>query len=374
MAKQNTRGGMSMSRSKKVGIVLTVLFLLVGMARLNGHSIAAEEKFKVGWIYIGHIGDAGWTLAHDEGRRYMEKQLPWVESFYVEAVPETSEAERMMTQLARNGCKIIFATSFGYMDYVQNVAKRFPNVVFEHCSGFKTAANVSTYFGRIYEPRFLSGIVAGTMTKSNIIGYVGAFPIPEVVRGINAFTRGVRSVNPNAKVKVVWTNTWYDPATEKEAAKAALDAGADVIAQHQDTPAPMQAAAERGKYGVSYNSPMGQFAPKAILTGPVWNWGPYYVKRVQAAKNGTWKSEDYWGGLADGVVNLAPYGSMVPDSLKKVVEAKKAEIIAGKFHPFAGPIKDNTGKLVVPAGKTMTDAELLSFDWFVEGVEGTLPK
>lgn len=362
-----------MGNSRKVLVAIAILVALAGLVSLNGQTFAADEKFKVGWIYIGHPGDAGWTLAHDEARKYMEKQLPWAESIYVEAVPETSDAERMMTELARKGCKIIFATSFGYMDYVQNVAKRFPNVYFEHCSGFKTAANVSTYFGRIYEPRFLSGIVAGSMTKSNIIGYVGAFPIPEVVRGINAFALGVKSVNPKAKIKVVWTNTWYDPATEKEAAKAALDAGADVIAQHQDTPAPMQAAAERGKYGVSYNSPMSKFAPNTVLTGPVWNWGPYYVKRVQAAKDGTWTSSDYWGGLKDGVVDLAPYGPMVPDNVKKLVEAKKADILAGKFHPFAGPIKDNKGVVRVPAGTTMTDAQLLSFDWFVENVEGTLP-
>ena len=362
-----------MSRSKKILLVVAVLLALVGAARLNSQSYAAEDKFLVGWIYIGHVGDAGWTYAHDLGRQYVKQQLPWVESIYVEAVPETSDAERMMTELARKGCKIIFATSFGYMDYVQNVARRFPNVLFEHCSGFKTADNAATYFGRIYEPRYLSGIVAGSMTKSNVIGYVAAFPIPEVVRGINAFTLGVRSVNPNAKVKVVWTNTWYDPATEKEAAKAALDAGADVIAQHQDTPAPMQAAAERGKLGVSYNSVMTQFAPDTIVTGPIWNWGPYYVERIKAAKEGTWKTGDYWGGMADGIVDLAPFGPMVPENVKKLVEAKKADIVAGKFHPFTGPINDNTGKLRVPEGTIMTDAELLSFDWFVEGVEGTLP-
>ncbi len=364
-----------MGKAKRIVLAVAILALLGGMAMLNGHSMAAEAKFKVGFIYIGPVGDAGWTTAHDEGRRFMEKELPWAESVCVESVSEDAMAERMMTQLARQGCKIIFATSFGYMDYVQNVAKNFPSVKFEHCSGFKRDyANVSTYFGRMYEPRFLSGMVAGMMTKTNVLGYVAAFPIPEVVRGINAFARGVRFVNPNAKVKVVWTNTWYDPATEKEAAKAALDAGADVIGQHQDTPAPMQAAAERGKYGVSYNSPMSHFAPNAVLTGPVWNWGPYYVKRVKAAKEGAWKSEDYWGGMVDGAVGLAPYGSMVPENVKKAIADKQAETMAGKFHPFAGPIKDNTGKVKVPAGTTMTDAEMLSFDWFVEGVEGTLPK
>ncbi|MCR4425543.1 MAG: BMP family ABC transporter substrate-binding protein [Firmicutes bacterium] len=363
-----------MKRFRTAAVLALVLALTVGMAMLADNSAAgAQEQMKVAFIYVGPVGDAGWTLAHDEGRKYLEQQLPWVKTTYVESVPESADAERMMVQFAREGYKVIFATSFGYMDYMLNVAQRFPNVYFEHCSGFKTNPNMATYFGRMYEPRYLSGMVAGKMTKTNLLGYVAAFPIPEVVRGINAFTRGVREVNPNARVKVVWTNTWYDPALEKEAAKALLDVGCDVIAQHQDTPGPMQAAGERGKYGVSYNSPMSQFAPNAVLTGPVWNWGPYYVRRVQAVRDGKWKSEQYWGGMADGIVGLAPYGPMVPESVKQLVEAKKLEIIAGKFHPFAGPIKDNTGKVRVPAGTTMTDAEMLSFDWFVEGVEGTLP-
>ncbi|OPY05062.1 MAG: Purine-binding protein precursor [Syntrophaceae bacterium PtaB.Bin038] len=289
-------------------------------------------------------------------------------------MPEGADAERVLTQFARDGYKVIFATSFGYMDAVINVARKFPDVRFEHCSGFKTAPNAATYFGRIYEARYLSGIVAGKMTTSNLIGYVAAHPIPEVIRGINAFTMGVRSVNPGAKVRVVWTNTWYNPASEKEAAKALLDAGCDVIAQHQDTPGPMQAAEERGKYGISYNSPMMQFAPRAVLTGPVWNWGPYYVKRVREVMDGTWKTGQYWGPMADGIVDLAPFNKAVPADVVKLVNGKKRDIIRGRLHPFAGPVKDNTGKVIVPAGRTLSDAEMLSFNWFVEGVEGTLPK
>ncbi|MEW6226789.1 MAG: BMP family ABC transporter substrate-binding protein [Bacillota bacterium] len=340
----------------------------------GGSSFAASSKIKVGFIYVGPIGDAGWTYAHNEGRKYLEAQLPYVETVYVESVPEGGDCERVLTQLAEAGCKVIFATSFGYMDFVQNVAARYPNVVFMHCSGFKTAKNVATYFGRIYQARYLSGLVAGKMTRKNLIGYVAAHPIPEVVRGINAFTLGVREVNPKAKVKVVWTNTWYDPAAEKEAAKSLLEAGCDVIAQHQDTPAPMQAAEEKGCYGVGYNTDMRQFAPKAVLTAPVWNWGPYYVKTVKAVYEGTWKTEEYWGSMAEGVVDIGPFGPMVPEDIKKLVAQKKQEIIAGTCKIFTGPIKDNKGVLKVPEGKLMSDPELLSFDWFVEGVEGTVPK
>jgi len=233
---------------------------------------------------------------------------------------------------------------------------------------------MGTYFGRMYQPRYLSGIVAGMKTESNTIGYVAAFPIPEVIRGINAFTLGVRSVNPDAKVKVVWTSTWYDPAAEKEAAKSLLEQGADVIAQHQDTPLPMQAAEEVGKFGIGYNSDMTEFAPKAVMTSPVWNWGPYYVDTVKAVLGGTWKSEQYWGPMADGIVELGPYGPMVTDEMKAAVDAKKAEIISGSWDVFTGPIKDNSGKERVAAGELMSDQDMLSFDWFVEGVEGTIPK
>jgi len=353
-------------------VVLAASLCLTLAAPASG--TAQAQPVKVAFLYVGPVGDAGWSFAHDQGRRYLEKNLPGVQTAFVESVPEGADAERVLTQFARDGYKVIFATSFGYMDAVISVAKRFPGVYFEHCSGYKTAPNAATYFGRIYEARYLSGLVAGRMTKSDRIGYVAAHPIPEVIRGINAFTRGVRAVNPRAKVRVVWTNTWYNPASEKEAAKALLDAGCDVIAQHQDTPGPMQAAEERGKYGISYNSPMMQFAPRAVLTGPVWNWGPYYVKRVKAAMDGSWKTGQYWGPMADGIVDLAPFNKAVPADVVKLVEAKKRDIIRGRLHPFAGPVKDSAGKVVVPAGRAMTDQEMLGFNWFVEGVEGTLPK
>lgn len=330
-------------------------------------------KVKVGFVYVGPVGDAGWTYQHDLGRKYLEQNMPNVETMFVESVPESADAERVMTDMVNKGAKVIFATSFGYMDFVLNVARKYPDVTFMHATGFKVDKNVGTYFGRMYQPRYLSGIVAGKMTKKNLIGYVAAHPIPEVVRGINAFTLGVRSVNPNAKVKVVWTNTWYDPAKEKDAARALLDAGADVIAQHQDTPAPMQAAQERGAFGIAYNSVMDQFAPKAVLGAPVFNWGPYYVQTVKNVLEKKWTNEQHWGPMKDGIVDFK-MTALVPADVKQLVEEKRKEILDGKFDVFHGPIKDNQGKERVAAGQKMDDKAMLSFDWFVDGVDGTIPK
>lgn len=346
-----------------------LLILALFVVLMSGSTLVLAEEIKVGFIYVGPVGDAGWSFAHNQGREYLEGQISNVTTRYVESVPEGADAERVITQFARDGYQLIFTTSFGYMDSTFNVAQRFPQVYFEHCSGYMTHTNMSAYFGRMYEPRYLSGMVAGSMTQSNLLGFVAAFPIPEVIRGINAFTLGARAVNPEVKVKVVWTNTWYDPAVEKAAAIALLDSNCDVIAQHQDTPAPIQAAAERGKYGVSYNSIMSQFAPDAVLTGPVWNWGPYYVQRVKEVQEGSWETGSYWGGMADGIVGLAPFGPMVPEDVITIVEAKKEEIIAGEFHPFAGPIKDNQGVLRVLKNSVLTDEQMLSIEWFVEGVE-----
>lgn len=364
----------------RLAVVMLTIFalLLSGCAKNDAQPTSGsnvepkEEEFKVAFVYVGPVGDAGWTYAHDMGKKYLEEQVPNVKTTIVEAVKEGPEAETVLTQLAEQGNKVIFATSFGYMDYVQKVAAKYPDVVFLHCSGYKTAENVGTYFGRMYQPRYLSGLVAGSKTEKDVIGYVAAFPIPEVIRGINAFTLGVREVNPDAKVKVVWTNTWYDPATEKEAAISLLDSGADVIAMHQDTPGPMQAAEEKGAFAISYNTDMSQFAPKAVMTGPVWNWGPYYAETVKAVIEGTWKSDQYWGPMSDGITDLAPFGDMVPAEVKQLVEDKKQAIIKGEFDVFQGPIKDQSGAEKVPAGGALTDEEMLSLDWFVEGVEGSL--
>ncbi|MFQ5693939.1 MAG: BMP family ABC transporter substrate-binding protein [Nitrospinota bacterium] len=359
-------------RIKLMGLAAMSLFLTALLFAPGAQALKPKPKIRAAFIYVSPVGDAGWTLAHDNGRKAMAK-LPYVETAFTEAVPEGAEAERVINQYVRKGYNLIFTTSFGYMDPTINVAKRNPNVVFMHCSGFKTAKNVGTYFGRMYQPRYLAGIVAGRMTKTNIIGYVAAHPIPEVIRGINAFTLGVRSVNRKARVHVVWTQTWYDPAKEREAGESLLDINADVIAQHQDSPGPQQAAAKRGRYSIGYNSDMSTFAPKAHLTAPVWNWGVIYKQIAKEVHEGTWKSYQYWGGLKEGVVGLAPFGPMVPQSVRDLVTKKKAEIVSGKFDVFEGPIKDQSGKVRLASGR-MSDRDMLSMNFFVEGVVGKIPK
>jgi basic membrane protein A len=359
-----------MTKFSKGGLLVLSLMLVLAVAGAGFGTVAAAEKFKVGFVYVGAVGDAGWTFAHDQGKKYLEKKLPNVQTTIVENVPEGADAERVITELAEKGNRVIFTTSFGFMDPTIKVAAKYPKVTFMHCSGYKTAKNVGTYFGRDYEARYLAGIVAGKSTKNNTIGYVGAFPIPEVVRGINGFTLGAQSVNPKVKVKVVWTSTWYDPAKEKEAAMSLLNAGCDVIAQHQDTPAPMQAAEEKGALGLGYNSDMRTFAPKAVMTGPIWNWGPYYTKVVKSVMNHTWKPGQYWGGISSGIIDIGPYGPMVSKEIKDLVAKKRGQMVKDDYLVFVGPLKNNTGELKLKTGEKMTDAEMLSFDWFVQGVEG----
>jgi basic membrane protein A and related proteins len=350
-------------RMLKAGLTLLLALWL-------GTAVAADKEMKVGFIYVSPVGDAGWSYAHDVGRQAIEA-MDGVTTSYVEAVPEGPDSERVMMNMARKDFDIIIATSFGYMDSMLKVAKQFPKITFLHCSGFKTAENMGNFFGRMYQARYLSGMVAGAMSKSNTIGYVAAFPIPEVIRGINAFTLGVRAVNPKATVRVVWTKTWYDPATEKEAGKSLLDVGADVIAQHQDSPGPQEAAQEKGVYSIGYNSDMAAFAPKAHLTAPVWNWKVYYTKVVDDVRKGTWKAGAVWPGMDTGIVGLAPFGPMVPKELQDKVNAEKAKIIAGEQKIFVGPIKDQNGEVKLGAGKVASDEELLGMTWFVEGVIGS---
>ncbi|GFM35762.1 BMP family ABC transporter substrate-binding protein [Desulfovibrio psychrotolerans] len=332
---------------------------------------SAEVKpMQVGFVYVSPIGDAGYSYAHDMGRQAVAA-MEGVTTSYVESVPEGADSERVIMNMARKNFDIIFTTSYGYMDPTLKVAGEFPNLTFLHCSGYKTAENMSAYFGRIYQARYLTGMVAGKMTKSNILGYAAAFPIPEVIRGINAFTLGARAVNPDVKVHVVWTKTWYDPATEKEAAKSLLDIGADVIAQHQDSPAPQEAAQERGAYSVGYNTDMTAFAPKSHLTAAVWNWAPFYTTVVDKVRKGEWKSDHYWWGLAEGIVDIAPYGEMVPEEVRALVDARKAEIKSGAYKVFTGPINDQSGKERIAAGEVAPDDVLLGMTWFVEGVVGS---
>lgn len=333
---------------------------------------AALEKPTVAFVYIGPPGDGGYTYQHDQGRLFMEKELG-IKADFVENVPESADAERIITELAQSH-DIVFTTSFGYMDFTLNVASKFPNVKFLHASGYKTAENMGTYFGKNYQASYLSGIAAGKMTKNNQLGYVGAFPISEVIYNLNAFTLGAKSVNPDATVSVVWTNTWYDPTTERQAAISLLDKGADVLLAYQDSPATLQAAKERGAFAGGNDSDMSQYAPDNYLTNPVWNWGPYYVKAVQAVMDGTWKSEQYSGDMADGMVELAPFGNKIPDDVKKLVEDAKSKIISGELDVFTGPISDNQGNVKVEDGNKMSLEEILGMNWLVKGVVGTIPQ
>lgn len=357
-----------------LSLALVAAMLLGGCAQATGPQ-ASGQKLKVAFIYIGPPGDLGWTYEHDRGRKMLEEKLgSKVETKFIESVPEGPDAARVIREYAQQGYNMIFTTSFGYMDPTIEVAKEFPKVYFEHCSGYKTADNVATYFGKIEQPRYLSGLVAGKMTKANKIGYVAAFPIPEVIRGCNAFTRGVRAVNPNATVHVVWTNTWYDPAKEREAAVALLDQGVDIIAQHQDTTEPQKAAKERGKLSIGYDSDMAKFVGDTVLTSPVWNWGTYYVATVQDVLDGKWKTHQYWGGMKEGVVGLAPLSPRVPTDVKELVEKEQKKILDGQWDVFWGPLKDQSGKERVAANQKMTDDEILNMDWFIEGVVGNIPK
>jgi len=349
---------------RRIVMVLCCLVMILSAAP------AMAKDFQVGFIYVSPIGDAGWSYAHDQGRLFIDK-MDGVSTSYVEAVPEGPDSERVMLNMARKNYDLIFATSFGYMDPMLKVAQKFPKTTFMHCSGFKTAANMGNYFGRIYQARYLSGMVAGAMTKSNTLGYVAAFPIPEVIRGINAFTLGAQAVNPEVQVRVVWTKTWYDPATEKEAAKSLLDVGADVIAQHQDSPGPQEAAQEKGVYSIGYNSDMSAFAPKSHLCAPIWNWGPFYKEIVDAVRNGTFEAKPYWYGMEHGIVDLSPMSAMVPADVQKTVLAQKEAIKSGQMKVFTGPVKDQAGTVRIPAGKTAEDGELLGMNYFVQGVIGT---
>jgi len=341
-----------------------------------GCSVAsADDPLKIGFVYVGPTGDAGWTYAHDEARKFVESELGnKVSTSYVESVAEGADSERVIQQLAKKGHDLIFTTSFGYMNPTLKVAKRFPKVKFEHASGYKRGKNTGTYFTRAYQGRYLTGLIAGKMTKSDTIGYVASFPIPEVIRGINAFTKGAQEVNPNVKVKVVWASTWYDPAKEREAAETLILQGADVLTQHTDSAAVIQAAESKGVYAIGYHSDMSVYGAKAHLTSTVHNWGPLYLAKAKSVMEGSWKSEDLWPGIAEGTTDLAPLNDAIPADVKQLVMEKKQALKEGKIRVFDGPVLNQTGDAVVPAGSTMEDGKLLGFDWYVKGVEGKLPQ
>jgi basic membrane protein A len=335
-----------------------------------GSKALAADPLKVGFVYVGPVGDHGWTYSHDQGRKMLEAELgDKVKTSYVESVKEGPDAERVIRQLADEGNKLIFTTSFGFMDPTIKVAKRYPDVKFEHATGFKMADNVSIYNARFYEGRAVIGTIAGHMSKTGTAGYIASFPIPEVVMGINAFTLAAQKVNPDFKTKVVWVNSWYDPPKEGDAAKALMDQGCDIITQHTDSPAALQAAEQRGVYAFGQASDMSKFAPKAHLTAILDIWGPYYVKRAKAVLDGTWKSESSWAGFKEGEVAMAPYNEAMPANVVDAAENVRKGIIDGSLHPFTGPIKDQKGEMKYADGAKATDEELLKMDWYVEGVQ-----
>ena len=333
-----------------------------------------KEPLKIGFVYVSPIGDAGWTYQHDTGRKEMEKALGGkVTTKYVESVPEGGDAERVIRDLAQSGHNLIFTTSFGYMNPTLKVATAFPNVKFEHATGYKTATNVGIYNARFYEGRYLAGIVAGKMSKTGVAGYVAAFPIPEVVMGINAFARGMRSVNPGASVKVIWTNSWFDPGRETEASNTLVSQGADVLTHHTDSTATVQTAEAKKVYAIAYHSDMSKYGPNAQLTAVTHHWGDYYTRVAQSAADGKWQQDNVWGGIKDGMIKLAPFNKIVPPEVVAMVKKAEGEIAAGRLNPFTGPMKTNDGREVLAAGKTITDADLSKMDYYVEGVVGKLP-
>jgi len=336
---------------------------------------AAGEPVKAGFVYVSPITEAGWTKQHDEGRKAVEAALgAGVKTTFVENVPEGADAERVIRDLARQGNQIIFTPSFGYMEPTLKVAKEFPDVKFESITGYKTADNVAAANARYYEGRYLAGIAAGRMTQTGVAGYVAGFPIPEVLQGINAFTLGMRSVNPKAQVKVVWLNAWFDPPKERDAAMALFNQNVDVIAFHTGSTAVMAAAQERGKLAVAYHSDMRKVAPDAQIVAVTHQWGDYYTRRIRAVADGTWTSGKVWGGVKEGMIRVGDFGSKVPKAVQAEVLARQKDIASGRLKPFSGPIVDNEGREVVPKGQAMTDEQILTMNFLVSGVQGRIAK
>jgi simple sugar transport system substrate-binding protein len=336
-------------------------------ARVN-----AADPMKVGFIYVGPVGDFGWSYQHDVARLEAEKHFGGkIKTSFVENVPETPDCERVIADLASKGNQLVFATSFGYMNYTVKVAERFPKVLFEHCTGYKRAKNVATYNIRFYEGRFVQGVIAGKLSKSGVAGYVGSVPVPEVMQGMNAFLLGMRSVNPKARLKFIMINSWYDPGQEGDAAKALIDQGCDIITQHTDSPAPLQVAESRGVKAFGEATDMNKFAPTSQLSANVNVWGPYYIKRIQAALDGSWKSEDIWGGFNSGLLKMSGFQNM-PDDVKALAQSTVEEISSGKKKIFVGPMVDQNGATKLPAGQAMDDKTLSGLQWLMQGIEGKL--
>lgn len=341
---------------------------------LLGPAARAAAPLKVGFVYSGPVADVGWTYQHDLGRKMVEQTFgAQVQTVYVEKVPEGPDAERVLRQLIADGCKMIFTTSFGFMDPTIKVAADFPDITFEHCSGYKGAPNVGLYQTRFYEGAYLLGMLAGHRTRTNTLGYVAPFPIPEVIRNLDAWVLGARAVNPKVQAKVVWISSWYDPPKERDAAQALINQGADVMYQNTDSPAIVQLAQAKGLWALGQDSDMTRFGPQAHLSANTLNWGVYYVHKVRQKLAGQWKAEDTKWGLKEGIVQLAALGPSVPKEAVGPFEQRKAAILAGRFHPFTGPITDQTGKIRVAAGQTLSEAELWTMKWYVDGIVGKQP-
>jgi len=351
--------------------------LAVGAAFAVGlaGAAAAQDKTKVGFIYVGPIGDGGWTYEHNKGRLAVEEHFgDAVETVYQESVPEGADAERAITQMALSGADLIFTTSFGYMDPTVAVAEKFPNVMFEHATGYKTAPNLSVYSARFYEGRAIQGHIAGNLTESNIIGYIASYPIPEVIRGINSAYIHAKKVNPDVQFKIIWAYTWFDPAKEADAAKALIEQGADVILQHTDSTAPQAAAAEAGGvYTFGQASDMIEYAPMPRVSSIIDDWAPYYIDRVQAVIDGTWETADTWDGIGPGMVGIGEISDVVPAEVKAEALALKDSIASGEYHPFTGPLNKQDGSVWLAEGETADDGTLLGMDFYVEGIEGDIP-
>jgi simple sugar transport system substrate-binding protein len=340
---------------------------------LASRAAAQAERLKVGFVYVGPVGDHGWSYQHDVGRKAIEAAHgARVETTFVERVSEGPDAERVITQLARTGCRLIFTTSFGFMNPTAAVARRFPNVMFEHCTGYTRLPNLATYDARFYEGRYVIGQIAAKVSRTGTMGYVGAFPIPEVVQGINAYMLGAQSVRPDMKCRIVWINSWYDPGKEADGARVLFDQGVDVIAQHTDSPAPLQIAEQRGLKGFGQATDMTAFAPNAQLTAIVDDWNPYYIERVRLMLENRWTTGQVWGGFDSGMVKMGPYANM-PDDVKQMAQATEAAIREKRLHPFAGPIVDQAGQSRVAQGAALTDEQLTQMNWYVRGIEDRLP-
>jgi simple sugar transport system substrate-binding protein len=356
-------------------MTITRLFTTAALALGLATGAVAQDKTKVGFIYVGPIGDGGWTYEHDKGRLAVEEHFgDAVETVYQESVPEGADAERAITQMALQGADLIFTTSFGFMEPTLAAAAKFPNVKFEHATGYKTAPNVSTYSARFYEGRAVQGHIAGRMTKSNIIGYIASYPIPEVIRGINSAYIHAKKINPDVEFKIIWAYTWFDPAKEADAAQALIEQGADVILQHTDSTAP-QAAAEKAGNVVTFGqaSDMAEYAPFPRVSSIIDNWAPYYIARTQAVIDGTWETKETWDGIGPGMVGIGEITDAVPADVKAEALALKDAMASGSYHPFTGPLNKQDGSVWLAEGEVADDGTLAGMDFYVEGITGQIP-